>query len=92
MTNPSTDSCFVSTPGGGKIILLDLQGTLALPPRHDPPTGHIEEVETYKEWLISALPTIQEPGWEVHLFTVRNVDRREVTLQSIKVKTGPDCV
>lgn len=88
MTMDCTDSPFIPTPGGPKIILLDLQGTLALPPKHDPSIVHIRETETYKDYLIDALPDIQQSGWEVHIFTVRNESKREATLESITQKTG----
>lgn len=84
----STDSPFISTPGGPKIILLDLQGTLAMPPKHDPSFHHIRETETYKEWLMNKLPSIQQSGWEIHIFTVRSDSRREATLASIERKSG----
>ena len=76
----STDSPFIPAVGGPKIILLDLQGTLAMPPKHDPTFHHIKEPETYKDWLIDKLPAIQQSGWEIHIFTVRSDSRREATL------------
>lgn len=88
MTAGSTDSPFISSPGGPRIILLDLQGTLTIPPSNNPTTQNIKEKEKYKVWLIDALPDIQQSGWEVHIFTVRNDDRREATLKSIKQKTS----
>ena len=94
MTTAPTDSPFIPTPGGSRIILLDLQGTLTIPPSNNPTIDNIKKLEKYKDWLIAALPDIQQSGWEVHIFTVRNDDRREATLESIKRETGwqPDAV
>ena len=94
MTTASTDFLFIPTPGGPRIILLDLQGTLTIPPSNNPTIDNIKKLEKYKDWLIAALPNIQQTGWEVHIFTVRNDDRREATLESIEQKTGwqPDAV
>ncbi len=88
MTTTFASSDFKPTSGGPKIILLDLQGTLACPPSNNPSIDKIKEVEIYHDWLIAALPDIQQSGWEVHIFTVRKDDRRDATMESIKQKTG----
>ena len=74
-----------------KIILLDLQSTLSAnfpPDGNQPDGGSDQEDEQYRPYLVDWLRTIQQRGWEVHLFTVRRVDRRDATLESILTKTG----
>lgn len=88
MITASTDSPFVPNPDGPRIILLDLQGTLAIPSSDNPTIENINEKEKYKDYLIAELSVIQQSGWEVHIFTVRNNDRREATLMSIKQKAN----
>ena len=85
-----TESPFSPTPGGPKIILLDLQSTLSenfseMGP--NPKPENIRDKERYRNWLVERLKQIQVRGWEVHLFTVRYDNRRQATLESVKSKT-----
>ena len=82
---------FTPAVGGPKIILLDLQSTLSANFRQmgtNPTAARIREDEQYRPYLVDWLRTVQQRGWEVHLFTVRRVDRRDATLESILTKTG----
>ena len=74
-----------------RIILLDLNSTLSgnmgkvMANSSRPFASRIKHVEEYRQWLVEWLKMID---WEVHLFTVRDVRYREVTLESIHEKTG----
>lgn len=71
-----------------RIILLDLQGALAQRfLGHNPRPERIRQEEQYKPYLVEFLRGVQACGWEVHLFTVRHENRKEVTLDSIRTKT-----
>ena len=93
---PPTAHHFTPTDDEPQIILLDLQGTLSAnfnEMKHNPTPENIKSKEKYKLYLVDWLRQIQQVGWEVHLFTVRDVNRRDATLESIKTQTGwqPDC-
>lgn len=91
MTGKTTATAFVPTLGGPKIILLDLQSTLAEKfIGSNPKPERIHNEEQYKFYLVNWLKEVQRAGWEVHIFTVRRPDagRREATIESIRDKTG----
>ena len=46
----------------------------------------IRDEERYKPYLVDWLRGVQQAGWVVHLFTVRNEDRKKATLESILTK------
>ena len=74
---------------GPKIILLDLQSTLSSNFRQmgtNPTPTRIRKEERYKPYLVDWLREVQQAGWAVHLFTVRNEDRKRATLESILAK------
>ena len=82
---------FTRVSSGPKIILLDLQSTLTAnfgQMRNNPKPARIRDEEQYRPYLVDWLRTVQQRGWEIHLFTVRRVDRRDATLESILTKTG----
>ncbi len=79
---PSTVHQFMPADDGPKIILLDLQSTLSANFRQmgtNPVPARIRDEEQYKQYLVDWLRQVQQVGWEVHLFTVRNNDRRSAT-------------
>ena len=81
---------FIPADDGPKIILLDLQSTLSanfLQMGPNPTPESIKSKEKYKLYLVDWLRQIQQLGWEVHLFTVRDADRRDATLESIQIQT-----
>lgn len=87
---PPTIRQFSPADRGPRIILLDLQSTLSANFRKmgtNPTQARIINEEEYKPYLVDWLRTIQRVGWIVHLFTVRNDDRRNATLESILAKT-----
>ena len=72
-------------------IPMDLQSTLSANFREmgtNPLPTRIKEKEQYKQCLVDWLRQVQQASWEFHLFTVRNNDRRNAILESIRVKTG----
>ena len=82
---------FIPAENGPKVILLDLQSTLSTNFRQmgtRPIAKRIRDEEEYRSYLVDWLRKVQQRGWEVHLFTVRTVDRRDATLESIRAKTG----
>ena len=89
--SPTSSTVFAPTDDGPRIILLDLQSTLSANFRQmgtNPIPVRIRDEEQYKPYLVDWLRKVQQLGWEVHLFTVRNSDRRDATLESIRSKTG----
>ena len=71
--------------------MLDLQSTLSANFRQmgtNPTPSRIGDEEGYRPYLVDWLRRVQAVGWKVHLFTVRDSDRRNATLESILTKTG----
>ena len=86
MPSPPTGQRFSPAHDGPKIILLDLQSTLSANFRQmstNPTPARIRDEERYKPYLVDWLRGVQQAGWVVHLFTVRNEDRKKATLESI---------
>lgn len=78
-----------------KLILCDLNATLSRNWKAVfPAAGRlgmartILEVEQYRPELVEWLSEAGRHGWETHLFTVRDAQWAEATLDSIRSKTG----